>query len=338
MIVSTLISCMEQGKSLPPQEIARWRHHHASQVNADIKKVVDCGLVNKVQFNEQNVEATALTKRSHSSLLPPSCWGSTSTITCLGMPVVTISKTASQKLWVLFRCSTRAATVALQGADLLESIQNIAVRLIDAPNLTKDLHSLFYRFYHGRGSSEFSQIVTPKAVRTRNTREALRAHLYQVEKLGVLFRCRKLYTPEQLAAALQGVDPNIIGVLLPCVGMCSETLFKASGLYPEASKSILRADLLEQIPHIAAAAVESNVLRDVVSEYLIPLVVRSLGLADNAVDRAAQAALFQLLEAGYVSKFDAEIKICPSILALGNSPDTNTRAIPVSTINILVNT
>nr|CAI5846120.1 unnamed protein product [Callosobruchus analis] len=75
---------------------------------------------------------------------------------------------------------------------LLDSIQNRAVRLIDTHNLTKDLHSLehrrrvaglslFYRFYHGRCSSELSQIITPKAVRTRNTREALHAHPYQVE-------------------------------------------------------------------------------------------------------------------------------------------------------------
>ncbi|CAH1973184.1 unnamed protein product [Acanthoscelides obtectus] len=98
------------------------------------------------------------------------------------------------------------------------------------------------------------------------------------------------------------------------------------------AESILRADLLEQIPDLAAAAVESNVLKDVVSEYLIPLVARSVGLPDNAVDRAAQAALFQLIEAGYVSKFDAEIKICPSILALSNldsTPDANTKAIPL---------
>ncbi|VEN56435.1 unnamed protein product [Callosobruchus maculatus] len=60
---------------------------------------------------------------------------------------------------------------------------------IDTPNLGKDLHSLehrrslFYRFYHGRCSSELSQIITPQAVRTRNTREALRAHPYQVEVL-----------------------------------------------------------------------------------------------------------------------------------------------------------
>nr|CAH7715020.1 unnamed protein product [Callosobruchus chinensis] len=36
-----------------------------------------------------------------------------------------------------------------------------------------------------------------------------------------------------------------------------------------------------------------------------------------------------MLEAGYVSKFDAEIKICPSILALEHSADTNTKAIPL---------
>ncbi|CAH1973182.1 unnamed protein product [Acanthoscelides obtectus] len=103
-------------------------------------------------------------------------------------------------------------------------------------------------------------------------------------------------------------------------------------LYKIGEESILRADLLEQIPDLAAAAVESNVLKDVVSEYLIPLVARSVGLPDNAVDRAAQAALFQLIEAGYVSKFDAEIKICPSILALSNldsTPDANTKAIPL---------
>nr|CAI5868241.1 unnamed protein product [Callosobruchus analis] len=75
---------------------------------------------------------------------------------------------------------------------LLDSIQNRAVKLIDTDNLTKDLHSLqhrrrvaglslFCRFYHGRCSSELSQIITPKAVRTRNTRDALHAHPYQVE-------------------------------------------------------------------------------------------------------------------------------------------------------------
>nr|CAI5858137.1 unnamed protein product [Callosobruchus analis] len=76
---------------------------------------------------------------------------------------------------------------------ILDSIQTRAVRLIDGPNLTKGLHSLehrrrvaglslFYGFYHGRCWSELSQIATPKAGRTRNSREHQRAHhSYQVE-------------------------------------------------------------------------------------------------------------------------------------------------------------
>nr|CAI5847674.1 unnamed protein product [Callosobruchus analis] len=130
--------------------------------------------------------------------------------------VATIAKTASQKLGVLFRCRklyTPEQLLLLYKAQirpsleycshvwgcapkhslkLLDSIQNRAVKLIDTDNLTKDLHSLdhrrrvagltlFYRFYHGRCSSELSQIITPKAVRTRNTRDALHAHPYQVE-------------------------------------------------------------------------------------------------------------------------------------------------------------
>nr|CAI5837092.1 unnamed protein product [Callosobruchus analis] len=109
--------------------------------------------------------------------------------------VVTTAKTASQKFGVLFRCRklyTPEQLLLLYKAQLLDSIQNRAVKLIDAPNLTKDLHSLkhrrrvaglslFYRFYHGRCSTELSQIIRLKAVRKTNTRETLRAHPYQVE-------------------------------------------------------------------------------------------------------------------------------------------------------------
>nr|CAI5864908.1 unnamed protein product [Callosobruchus analis] len=95
--------------------------------------------------------------------------------------------------------STRITTAALQGVDptiveiLLPCVGLCSETLfIDTSNLTKDLHSLehrrrvaglslFYRFYHGRCSSELSQIITSKAIRTRNTRGALHAHPYQVE-------------------------------------------------------------------------------------------------------------------------------------------------------------
>ncbi|KAG5900679.1 hypothetical protein JTB14_005944 [Gonioctena quinquepunctata] len=99
-------------------------------------------------------------------------------------------------------------------------------------------------------------------------------------------------------------------------------------------ESILRADLLEQIPHIAAQAVECSIrvegLKNVVSEYLIPLVVRNLGYSDTAVDKAAHVTLINLIEHGYINKQQAEIQVCPAILALSKdetSADINTGAI-----------
>lgn len=100
---------------------------------------------------------------------------------------------------------------------------------------------------------------------------------------------------------------------------------------------MLRADLLEQIPHIAAQAVESatrvSALKNVVSEYLIPLVVRNLGSTDTAVDRAAHATLIHLIEEDFITKQQAEIQVCPSILALSkveSIADINTGAVTVS--------
>nr|CAI5838132.1 unnamed protein product [Callosobruchus analis] len=217
---STLISCMEPGKPLTSQEITRRRHHHASQVNADIKKIVEWGLVNKVQFNVQKTQATTLTKKSLAGLPTVEMEGSplveSPSIKLLGISINNNMSWHDHKLGVLFRCRKLYTPEQLllpykaqirpsleycshvwgcapkHSLKLLDSIQNRAVKLIDTDNLTKDLQSLdhrrrvaglslFYRFYHGRCSSELSQIITPKTVRTRNTRDALHAHPYQVE-------------------------------------------------------------------------------------------------------------------------------------------------------------
>ncbi|CAH0547331.1 unnamed protein product [Brassicogethes aeneus] len=85
-----------------------------------------------------------------------------------------------------------------------------------------------------------------------------------------------------------------------------------------ANESMLKADLLEQVPYIALQATECNCseLKDIVSEYLIPLVVGNLGFKDAAVDKAAQSALILLIEQGFINKPQVEIRVCPSILAL----------------------
>jgi hypothetical protein len=106
---------------------------------------------------------------------------------------------------------------------------------------------------------------------------------------------------------------------------------------------MVRADLLEQIPHMASQALKySNrveSLKTIISEYLLPLVVRNLGCSDNAVDKAAHATLIHLLEQGLITKPQAEIQVCPAILALSNeeqSADINTGAITVSLLHFVI--
>ncbi|VEN36712.1 unnamed protein product [Callosobruchus maculatus] len=199
-------------------------------MNADIKTIVERGLANKVQFNVQKTQATTLTKKSHDDLptveMESHPMVESPSVKLLGINinnnmswhdhVASVAKTASQKLGVLFRCRKLYTPELLlykaqirpsleycshvwgcapkHSLKLLDTTQKRAIRLIDTPNLTKNLHSLehrrrvvdlslFYRLYHGRCSSELSQIITLQAVRTRNTREALRAHPYQVEVL-----------------------------------------------------------------------------------------------------------------------------------------------------------
>nr|CAI5856675.1 unnamed protein product [Callosobruchus analis] len=148
--------------------------------------------------------STTLARKSHIGL---------STVEMKGLPRVefpfvkllgststtTIAKTASQKLGVLFRCKklyTPEQLLLLYKAQIRSSLEYCShkrtVRLIDVPKATKDLHSLqhrrtvadltlFDRFYHGSCSNDLSQIIISKTVRTRITKEASRAHPYQVE-------------------------------------------------------------------------------------------------------------------------------------------------------------
>nr|CAI5861275.1 unnamed protein product [Callosobruchus analis] len=196
---------MEPGKP-------RRRHHRASQVNAYIKKTVEWGLVSKVQFNVQETQAT-LTKKSHVGLPTVKMEGrpivESPFVKLLRINitnnmswndyVVAIAKTAFQKLYtyeqllLLYKthirpwleyCSHVWDCATKHYLKLLDSIQDRAAGLINAPPepgaSKKGSRPCFTDSIIER-SSELWQIITPKSVRTRNTREALRPHLYQVE-------------------------------------------------------------------------------------------------------------------------------------------------------------
>lgn len=106
-------------------------------------------------------------------------------------------------------------------------------------------------------------------------------------------------------------------------------------------ESILLTDLLDQIPDIAEhitllCSSKSSNLKDAICDYLVPLMVRNLGCPDAAVDRAARAALIRVIERGLITKFQIEIKVCPSILALSKtetSTDINVDAITAITVS-----
>nr|CAI5850229.1 unnamed protein product [Callosobruchus analis] len=146
-------------------------------------------LAAQVQFKVQKPQATTLTKKSHVGLptveLERRIVVESPSVKLLGININNNMKLYTpEQLLLLYKaqirpsleyCSLVWVCAPKHSLKLLGSIQNRTVRLLDASNLTKDLHSLehrrsvaslslFYRLYHGRCLSELSQVITPKAV------------------------------------------------------------------------------------------------------------------------------------------------------------------------------
>merc|ERR1740128_1564162 len=79
----------------------------------------------------------------------------------------------------------------------------------------------------------------------------------------------------------------------------------------------VRAELMEQVPHIAMFCQEVGGREgDTVPLHLLPLVVRFLTDSNNQVRKTSQAALLVLLEQGLVETKDVVEQVCPVILRL----------------------
>jgi len=82
----------------------------------------------------------------------------------------------------------------------------------------------------------------------------------------------------------------------------------------------VRAELMEQVPHIAMYCQElPEKLSHVVPNHLLPLVVKFLTDTNNQVRKTSQAALLVLLEQGLVERMDVEEQVCPVIIRLTES-------------------
>ena len=96
----------------------------------------------------------------------------------------------------------------------------------------------------------------------------------------------------------------------------------------------VRAELMEQVPHIAMYGQEYKAkLAHVVPQHLLPMVVKFLTDTNNQVRKTSQAALLVLLEQGLVERSDVQEQVCPVIIRLTEADsldDYRTEAVAVS--------
>ncbi|XP_026097364.1 serine/threonine-protein phosphatase 4 regulatory subunit 1 isoform X2 [Carassius auratus] len=95
----------------------------------------------------------------------------------------------------------------------------------------------------------------------------------------------------------------------------------------------VRAELMEQIPHIAIFCQEHRPsIPFAFSKYLLPIVVRYLSDQNNLVRKTSQAALLVLLEQELMERGDVESLVCPVLVDLtapDSSDDVKTEAMAI---------
>lgn len=103
---------------------------------------------------------------------------------------------------------------------------------------------------------------------------------------------------------------------------CVAVLERISRLADD-SEPTVRAELMEQVPHIALFCQENRpAIPYAFSKYLLPIVVRYLADQNNQVRKTSQAALLALLEQELIERSDVETKVCPVLVEL-TAPDSN---------------
>ncbi|XP_053322615.1 serine/threonine-protein phosphatase 4 regulatory subunit 1 isoform X2 [Spea bombifrons] len=91
----------------------------------------------------------------------------------------------------------------------------------------------------------------------------------------------------------------------------------------EDSEPTVRAELMEQVPHLAMFCQENRPsIPHAFSKYLLPIVVRYLADQNNQVRKTSQAALLVLLEQELIERSDVESSVCPVLIEL-TAPDSN---------------
>ncbi|XP_038664606.1 serine/threonine-protein phosphatase 4 regulatory subunit 1 isoform X2 [Scyliorhinus canicula] len=103
---------------------------------------------------------------------------------------------------------------------------------------------------------------------------------------------------------------------------CLAVLERISKLAEDPEPTV-RAELMEQVPHIAIFCQENRPsIPYAFSKYLLPFMVRCLADTNNQVRKTSQAALLVVLEQEIIERYDVETKVCPVLLDL-TAPESN---------------
>ncbi|XP_078397132.1 serine/threonine-protein phosphatase 4 regulatory subunit 1-like isoform X1 [Cetorhinus maximus] len=103
---------------------------------------------------------------------------------------------------------------------------------------------------------------------------------------------------------------------------CLAVLERISKLAEDPEPTV-RAELMEQVPHIAIFCQENRPsIPYAFSKYLLPFMVRCLADPNNQVRKTSQAALLVVLEQEIIERYDVETKVCPVLLDL-TAPESN---------------
>ncbi|CAB1341130.1 unnamed protein product [Coregonus sp. 'balchen'] len=101
-----------------------------------------------------------------------------------------------------------------------------------------------------------------------------------------------------------------------CIGVLERV-----GRLADDSEPSVRAELMEQVPHIAIFCQENRPsIPFAFSKYLLPIVVRYLADQNNQVRKTSQAALLVLLEQELIERGDIETLVCPVLIICKMAP------------------
>ncbi|XP_073535140.1 serine/threonine-protein phosphatase 4 regulatory subunit 1 isoform X3 [Phyllobates terribilis] len=163
-------------------------------------------------------------------------------------------------------------------------------------------------------SSESDVIIIPSALDFVSQDEML-TPLGRLDKYAT---SENIFNRQMVARSLLDTLKEVCDDEKDCIAVL-ERVTKLS----EDSEPTVRAELMEQVPHLAMFCRENRPsIPHAFSKYLLPIVVRYLADQNNQVRKTSQAALLMLLEQELIERSDVENKVCPVLIDL-TAPDSN---------------